>query len=133
MNREIFTTYMNVFEREVIVKGVKDGVFGSSQIVSMRPGKLANSKFGEIVGSSFYCDELELAIDYYGHIKRSTGLLRLRKKLSGKGQVRRVSCILVHFASLRIDRIANVCNDPQAIGLFPLFKETMIKMRGFRK
>ena len=132
MRTSIFQAYLSQFEDQVIVQGVKLKVFGSTQMVTMRPGKLANTKFGETVGTSFN-EQLALAVDYYGHIKRSFGLLDLRKELSKQGQVRRVECTLVHFASLRIDDIANVCNDPHMIGLFPEFKKHMIDLRGFRK
>jgi len=128
MDTESFKSYLDLFELRVVCHGVVKEVFGKKEMVATRNGKLARTPFGRLIGS-----QLEfvnpLAIDYYGHLKKSTGFFDMLTEVDS--QVRMIECDVVHFASIKIEDIVEI--DPGMVAKFPVFKKQMLKRRGFKK
>jgi len=124
--------YMQEFEATVLASAIVIGTAGRRETLPVRPGKLSRTQFGNVVGDRFYSD-VSFAVDYYGLLKRSTALLReidwLREQLSGK-QIKTVECMVVHFASVRIEHVARY--NLKLTAEFPLFKSALLLLRGFR-
>jgi hypothetical protein len=127
-----FTQYMAEFEATVLATAVARGQLGKRENLPVRPGKLAKTGFGALMGQSFG-SPVPFAVDYYGHLKRSHALLQeidcVREQLCGK-QVKTITCLVVHFASIRIEHIARL--NPKLVGEFPQFKHEVLKSRGFK-
>ena len=128
MKKGEFVEYLGEFEIAVICKGVMDGVFGKKEMVPSRNGKLSRTPFGRLIGSKLEYSS-PLAIDYYGHMKKSTGFYEMLAEADI--QVRMIECDVVHFASLKIEDIVEI--SPELIAKFPVFKKQMLKRRGFKK
>lgn len=129
-----FKKYLSLFEKEVIMRGVKHGKFGKSTLISVRDGKLSRGSFGKDVGR-LMDTPLVIAVDYYGLVKKSKGLVaRIRREaeeLRGR-QLKMVSAPVVHFASVHIEDVAELTVNPYLIGKFVEFKKLMIRKRGFK-
>ena len=128
MKKDDFVPYQKNFEEDVLCMLQALAIM---KMIPVRPGKLAKTKFGALVGSVFdYAPPL--VIDYYGFLKRSTGLIEkvdeMRAKLVGR-QLRMVKAPVVHFASVRMEDVA--IRAPELVAGFPDFKKTILDARGF--
>jgi hypothetical protein len=128
MEREQFQSYLQRFEMDVICQGFLSGVFGKKEMVTTRNGKLVRTDFGKLVGSNFEFSH-PLAIDYYGHTKKSTGFYAMLAEI--ETQVRMIECDVVHFASIKIEDVVEVGSE--LVARFPIFKKQMLKRRGFKQ
>lgn len=130
-SRRWFKKYQSDFEAKLISKPLQ--ALAKEELVAVRPGKMAKSKFAMMLGNTFNLGE-PVAIDYYGHFKKSTGLLKwvvvFRKEHMGT-QVRMVTAKVIHFASIKIEHVADFA--PELVAGFPQFKDMILKMRGFHK
>jgi len=122
-----FKKYLLQFEAQIIVVGVCRNVFGRSEVIPARRGKLAATSFGKIIGLEFPAKS-PIAIDYYGHMKKSTGFFEMIAEVDT--QVRMIECSVVHFASIKLDDIVEL--SPELISDFPVFKREMLRLRGFK-
>jgi len=132
LDEQRLADYMKDFEATVLAPAIVAGVIGRRETLPVRPGKLSRTGFGKLVGPSFD-SEVSFAVDYYGLLKRSSALYQeiewLRQQLSGR-QVKTVDCIVVHFASVRIEYVARF--NPIMVAEFPMFKATLLEARGFK-
>jgi len=129
---EQFEVFMKEFETTVLAAAVSAGVMGRREQLPVRPGKLFRTAFGVKLGSSFE-SSVSFAVDYYGHLKKSTALLQevawLREQLRGQ-QVKSVEGVVVHFASVRMEDVAKY--NATLVGGFPTFKKAVLDARGFK-
>lgn len=126
-----FALYRQMFENQVVAKGVLTGCLGANSKVSLRPGKLSVLHFGKLMGLVFD-SQISCAIDYYGHVKKSSALLQQIEEIGRSmpyAQVKMVQVVLVHFSSIRIEKVARLA--PDLVAEFPLFKKTILDARGF--
>ena len=118
-------------EQTVIVSSVKAGLLGKNSVVSARSGKLANSVFASRVGLHLDSD-VEMAIDYYGLIKKSSRLLAELHVLGLlAGQLKSLETTVVFFPTVT-EKVVEV----YSVGLakdFLWFKTCLLKYRGFKK
>lgn len=128
-----FQEYMRRLEAEVMVTGASACRFGRVDPLPVRPGKLTKTRFGMVIGATF-TSEVPLAVDYYGLLKRSTALLDqieiVRQEVHGH-QLKVLSSTVVHFASIRIEYIAELA--PDLVAQFPVFKRYVLDLRGFKQ
>lgn len=128
-----FPRYLSLFETVFIPMGIKRGVLGRNWLISIRPGKLSKTHYGQLLGDSIN-SEVPFAIDYYGHIKKSKGLIYMtnEKLIALKGrQLKKVQSTIVHFAAIKIEDIAAITKDPFIITKFPAFKKVLLINRGY--
>lgn len=127
-----FNQYMESFELTIMAVGAIRNLIGHEEVRTVTPGKLHRTAYGCKMGS-FFTSSVPFAIDYYGHLKKSSGLNQIiadiRKQCFGK-QVKSMSFWVVHFASVRIETIAHL--NHQLVGGFPLFKREILESRGFK-
>lgn len=124
--RRNFEDYLSCFEQDVIVKGMSNGMFGQIMNIPVRPGKLAESEFGRMLGQEFNADAV-CAIDYYGHFKKSSSLLNLIRDRTDRSFH---TGIVVHFASIRAQHVIKLA--PHLVTQFDDFKDQVLRARGFR-
>jgi hypothetical protein len=129
---EPFEDYMADLETGVLAAAVGSSLLGRRETLPVRPGKLARTGFGARIGMAFE-SHVSFAVDYYGHLKRSTSLLKeiewLKEQLSGR-QIKTIECIVVHFAAVRIEYVAKF--SPELVSGFPMFKKAVLEARGFK-
>lgn len=129
---ETFVEYMALLEYSVLSAAVGSNLIGSRETLPIRPGRLARAAFGAKVGLVFD-SHVSFAIDYYGHLKRSTSLLKeiewLRTQLVGR-QIKTMECLVVHFAAVRIEHVAKFSQE--LVSGFPAFKKELLEARGFK-
>lgn len=127
MEIKIFRGYLNQFEMDVIIKGVKQGVFDKSMMISAKRGKLDSTEFGQLIGTQFTYKG-SLVIDYYGLVKKSTGFVT---RLSSVDEVeaKAAMALTVHFASIKDAHIVKLA--PELMIQFPEFKKFLIQVRNF--
>lgn len=128
-----YLKYLTDFERKVIVEGVRRRRLGKWELVPIRPGKLSATTFGVTIG--LFIPTMEpLAVNYYGHYKKSVGfehyIAKEIKDLTGS-QLRMYKSTVVHFASIGIEEVAAAGND-MLTAKFPEFKDWILKLRGFK-
>jgi len=127
---ENFKEYLSLFESHVLASKALFGV--KEELVPVRPGRLSRAPVGALLGSTFVLPE-PLVVDYYGHLKKSSGFLvkveRAKKKYVGK-QVRMVLAPVVHFATVKIEVVAKLA--PELVADFPAFKKRILNTRGFK-
>ena len=127
---ENFKVYMHLFEKHVLLSKALLGV--KNELVPVRTGRLSRTAVGGVLGSTFTWDD-PLVIDYYGHLKKSSGFLlkvnEAKRKYAGK-QVRMVLAPVVHFATIRMEVVARLA--PQLLADFPEFKKRILTARGFK-
>jgi hypothetical protein len=128
MNESDFKKYLNAFESQVICQGVVYGVLGQKELVATRNGKLSRTAFGRLIGNELNFDH-PLAIDYYGFLKKSIGFKEMVRE--SEAQLRMIECVVVHFAAVKIEEIVEI--SPNLVAEFPVFKQQMLKRRGFKK
>jgi ABC-type Fe3+-hydroxamate transport system substrate-binding protein len=129
-----FNHYRDEFEKRVIARGVDERCLGKDEAVSLREGRLAVSPFAQKIGKIIPHDA-RFAVDYYGYKKKSKGFFRYTsdvqsdvKKLGH--QVKGVIIPVVHFASIRVEKIAKLA--PDLVADFPGFKKEILDARGFK-
>lgn len=126
-----FYEYMIQFESRVILEGVKKNCLGKVEKIPLRSGKLTKQRFGKFMGTVLSTPQV-CVIDYYGLLKKSSGFWDLasetRKNFSGK-QVKSIEVPVVHFASVRIEKVATLA--PDLVTWFPIFKKRILDARGF--
>lgn len=126
-----FDEYLKQFEEKIICTGVKNGCLGKKERVPVRPDRLEKSNFGKLLGVHVQSEDI-LVIDYYGFWKKSEGFGKELEVLSNKRnyQVKSIEANVVHFASIRIEKIAELA--PELVSQFPWFKKEILTARGFR-
>lgn len=128
MKKDDFVPYQKNFEEDVMCMLQALAIM---KMVPVRPGKLAKTKFGALIGCVFVYVP-PLVLDYYGFLKRSSGLVEkieeMQNKFVGK-QIRCVKAPVVHFASVRMEDVASLA--PELVGDFPEFKKMILDARGF--
>lgn len=124
-----FRKYLEKFESKVVVGGIEGGMFDKISMVPVRKGKLDKTTFGDTLGTQFEYDK-PAAIDYYGLIKKSTGLVD-QVSSNHELQVRAVKAPIVHFASIKIEWISDLA--PDLVRDFPKFKKKIVSLRRFKK
>jgi len=129
MNRAEFESYMTLFEREVVADGVTLRVLGRPELVPVRNGRLSRTMFGRVLGARVRSDE-QFALDYYGLLKKSTGLIQQVETVTGM-QIKMIETTVVHFASIRIEAVASLA--PNLVKEFPIFKGLVLQWRRFPK
>ena len=70
------------------------------------------------------------AIDYYGFIKKSSGLMAQFANSSDL-QVRAVRAPIVHFASIKVEDVSDL--SPELVRDFPGFKKLLVTLREFKR
>lgn len=126
-----FQKYLNKFEVDAVAVGVRRGLLGKEDGVSVRRGKLSAKTFGQNLGPVIDIDDI-LVIDYYGFQKKSRGFFQrvyaMQRHLPDK-QIKNVRAPVVHFGAIKIETLAKVTSDIELLGYFPMFKEQIVKMR----
>jgi hypothetical protein len=127
-----FNRYMQDLEVSILEVGARKQLIGHIEYRSVHPGRLHKTKFGDKMG--IYIDSpFSFSVDYYGHLKKSRGLLKeinkIRRQCYGK-QVKAMTFWVIHFASLRIETVALL--NHQLVSGFPLFKRELLDLRGFK-
>ena len=129
-----FQEYLMRFENVVIEQGVSSEILGRISRVPVAKGRLASTVFGRFMGPWIQSD-VPFAVDYYGLLKRSSGLyqeiMRLQRGLLVGRQLKIISAPVVHFASIKLDHMSRLA--PHLLMEFSVFKETILKARGFQK
>ncbi len=129
MDEKQLKQYLIDFEEQVIIQGLQAGIFGRKIMIPVKRGRLYKSEFGDFVGATFTCENA-FVIDYYGLLKKSTGFAQLLKSYEDI-EVKRVRVPVAHFASIKIEHIADLA--PDMVVEFPTFKKHLVKLRGFKK
>lgn len=125
---DFLQNFMKTFEQKVVIPGLLNCKLGKLEEVSTQDGKLAKTNFGKTIGILLpYEGKDFIAINYYGHIKKSSTFYYTSRKAK-IGTVR-----VVHFASLRIEYIAKATKELELIAGFAKFKEEILKIRGFKQ
>ena len=137
MDSKQLKAYLKLFESEVLIPGIKIGNFSRKELIPVRRGRLSNTRYGRTVGILFE-SEIPFVIDYYGHLKRSSGfqsaVSQIRKNGSTEGrQIKRIESLIVHFASIKLDQINRLTKNPEILINYSTFKDSLLKLRGFRK
>jgi len=122
--------FLNKFENEIVVEGIKSKELGKRIVISSKDGKLASTPFGKFIGLEIPQDSV-CAIEYWGHIKKSTGLLKEIQYMKQKTHKNiHIPTIVVIFASIKTNNLLKIgCLSEQDIGEFFMFKEQLVKMR----
>lgn len=126
-----FNQYLKRFEHDIVGAGITEKLFGRIDRVSVRRGKLAVTPFARKMGGIIETTEV-FAIDYYGYIKKSGGLICLIEQTRQEvvGQVKSIEALVVHLPSIRIEWVAKL--DSSLVADFPKFKKEILDARGFR-
>lgn len=125
-----FRKLIDDFERNIIVGGIIDKRFTKKSLVSTKRGKLSKQEFGKTIGDVIKT-KIVLAIDYYGHIKRSEGFLNKMNSMDVLPTEMR--SYLVYFASIKMEDIVARTNDVGVMIQFPKLKNEILTLRGFVK
>jgi hypothetical protein len=129
MEEEKWKDYLEQFESKVMLAGVFKRVFGKETMVPVKDGKLSKTDFGKFLGKEIDSHTIN-AFDYYGHIKKSKGLLATIEA-HDQFELKSIKSNMVHFASVKIEHIADLC--PNLVVDFPKFKRFLLDLRGFKK
>lgn len=132
-----FDYYLTAIEDVFIERGVKLGVFAKTEMVPIRMGKLAKTRFGNKIGHTIPSDEI-FVVNYYGHLKKSDGFRRLVRQrqhdFQGK-QIKMIKAIVVHFSSIRMEMLADLTRttaESEVVVLYPKFKKELVRLRSFK-
>lgn len=120
-----FMIYLARFERDVIVRGLDEGLWGTTSHVAIRPGRLEREPVGKLLGSRLACDA-SLAVEYYGHVKKSIGFMSRAAEIEHFG-VRTMVAPLVNFSTVRVEDVARLA--PDLVAGFPAFKAEIVAAR----
>jgi len=129
-----FRKYLIKFENEVVLRGVEQGILGQQEFVACRICKSDKSRFAIELGR-YLPYELPMVIDYYGYYKKSRGffdLLQMKQAQIKCRQLKMISAVVVHFASIKIEEINQLTDSPYLTGKFAEFKAVVLQKRGFR-
>jgi hypothetical protein len=120
--------YMKQFEIDVLVKGYNEKLITNRdpEPVPMRPGKYRNTHFGKFLGKTFNYDGV-IAINYYGHFKVSTGILRRVEDARSIFRVKSVMSPIIYFAAIHAADVKKI--DPGFIKDFEKYKRYVSKLR----
>ena len=122
--------YLELFEKNVIIKGVESGLFKDNKImVPVKNGGLDSTQFGKFLKNQLDYDGI-LVIDYYGLLKKSSGFTKKHTGLKDM-EIKRLKANVVHFASIKIEDIAKL--DKSLMVDFPGFKKYLVDLRGFKR
>lgn len=131
MTKDEFQKTLDLFEREVIIRGVGGGHLGREEMVPVRNGKLSKQPFGKLVGLEVE-SETSLAVDYYGHLKKSSGFFRdVKDATPTDTQARMMRSTVVHFASIKVEDVVLLA--PELVPVFPILKHELLRRRGFKE
>jgi len=131
MESDVFRKLIDDFEKDIIVGGIAKKVFTKRADVPTKRGKLSYQEFGKTLGNVIDT-RLVLAIDYYGHIKKSLGFLE-KMKSCGNPLPAEMNSYLVHFASVKMEDVAAMTDDVRIMINFPRLKNEVLILRGFRR
>ena len=131
MEPDVFRKLVLDFEKDIIIGGIAKKVFSRRVNVPVKRGKLSYQKFGRILGDVIDT-RLVIAIDYYGHIKKSLGFLEKIKSFGNPPPIE-INSYLVHFASVKMEDVATMTNDVRIMINFPRLKSEILILRGFRE
>ena len=126
-----FDKYLDRFEQELIIPAC--AVLCRETMIPMRPGRLVKTRFASMMGKTFLAS-FPVVVDYYGYLKMSDEFIRefLKVMAACKGkQVRTISSKIVYFAAIKMEDVAKTA--PELVSSFPIFKEIILKKRGFKK
>lgn len=124
-----FQKYLELFERDVLITGLEKGRFGKTIKVATKECKLNNTEFGKFIGCILSYNE-PMAIDYYGLVKKSSGMLEIIEGYRGI-EIKTILLPVVHFASVKNEDINALA--PSLLQGFSSFKEYLIHLRGFNR
>jgi hypothetical protein len=97
-----FKRYMEEFEKEVVIEGIKQGRLSKVEPVPVRNGRLEKERFGRVIGT-FISSDICMVLDYYGLWKKTQGFINLlaevREELDG-GQVKSLSVPVVRLLQI---------------------------------
>jgi len=121
MNRYFFT-YMSEFEEAVL-----KSTFSKDRFI--RTARQTNDNLVNIAYSIGWEIETDVcgAIDYYGFIKRSTGLVYGVEEMGTPVVLAKV----VNFQSLRMQDLIQI--DSKLVAFFPEYKNVILTLRGFNR
>jgi len=122
---------LSTFEDRVFAEGIRRDCLGKVEKVSLREGKLFGSRFGHHMGRVIESSEV-FAVDYYGYVKKTRGFFKMVEGIasSTKGQVKCLEVPVIHFAALRVEKIAKLA--PDLVAEFPGLKKEILDARGFK-
>jgi hypothetical protein len=120
--------FLNEFEQRVVIKCLKAGLLGRKTKISTGNGKLSEKRFGKVIGGIVDSDQV-FAIDYYGHVKKSKGLLDKIKRL--KPDEKQIETIVVYFASVKVEHLVSVFCNSAFLSKFFLAKQDILALRAF--
>lgn len=126
-------SYLEDFERAVIVPGLSQGLFGKYRRVPIDPE--FPPKIPWMHNILIQSTEI-FAVDYYGLLKRSVELQEMIDVVTGKrrslnGQVRAVEVPVVFFNSIRYQDILKI--DPAFAVDFDEAKQAILELRNIAK
>lgn len=128
MINDTFEGCLYALEQDVIVPAVESGRFGTKKLVPVRDGRLIHSGFGSFLIGQVDAN-VPLAVDYYGFLRKSAGFADLILSMQGV-QVRMIEAMVVHFASIKIEDVAEIA--PTFVQYFPKLKNFLLEIRGFK-
>jgi hypothetical protein len=129
-----FKNYLTKFEKEVILAGVVQGIFNTSQWMSVKNNALSSSTFAKMMGRFLPYDEV-FVLDYYGYSKKSAGfynMLKEQRKHTNGQQVKMMQSVVVHFNSIKIEQMAELTSNTYLLSNFTEFKNRVLQKRGFK-
>lgn len=129
-----FVKYLRKFENEIILEGVKQGTIGANRLITCRPVPFDSSRFAREMGRYLPFEE-PIVLDYYGYYKKSKGFIEALKLVSNgsaERQVKSITCMTVHFASLKIEEISQITTNSHLLSRYVDFKKMVLSKRGFR-
>jgi hypothetical protein len=110
-----FFKYMQEFEKHLL----NTPTFWKTREISTKNCNKNLHKFGQILGRVFLTKKI-CCIDYYGFLKKSSALLQIKDQ----------KFVLVDFCYFQSIKIQDL--SPHLILYFPQFKDTVLKIRGFK-
>lgn len=132
MNTEEFKEFLMNFEKSIVIPGFKKGLFKSNvEIVPINRGRLAKTKFADLIGEAFDCKEL-LSINYYGLFKHSTKIYDAVESVKHIfGEVKTVKANVVYFNSIKIKHIEEILgsNEEEWMKNYQKFKDMVVDNR----
>ena len=123
-----YKKYLDSFEKQIVIVGVERKLFGKEGMAPLKECKLSSTQFGRFVGSRINCP-IPMAIDYYGMIKKSSGLIDVVNNYHGL-EIKSILVKVAYFASIKNEHINELA--PELLENYPLFKKFMIELRGFK-
>ena len=124
-----FVKYMNMIEQRMLIPGMLKGLYTRRIKAPIRSQKLQSTKFGEFVGPIFDTSAV-MVIDYYGLLKKSTGLMERVGELERQGfEIKSATVPVAFFSEVKLEQLSEF--SPALVPSFLEFKEHLVKLRGF--